>query len=334
MALRFVDSCGDHYSTAQPGRKWNITSGPGTVQAGGGRRGTNGLSLANTVIFGKVLDAQATWIVGMSLKLATMATFGTGTLIALYDNATEQMSLRMDAAGHLIASRAGATLGTSVAVFTVGEHYLEFKVLISDTVGTYEIRLDGVNVLSGSAADTKNTANATADTIRFGDSFLNSTPVMDDVYICDGTGARNNNFLGDVRVDCLFPSGAGANTGLTPNTGTNFGAVDETTANDDTDYVSSAVVGTKDTYAFGDLSHNPVSVFGVQVVMTAKKDDAGARSIASVTRSAGADTDGASQAVSTAYTMYREIIEQNPNGPADWTKTTVNAAEWGAKVAA
>lgn len=336
MALRFIDSGGDYYSTAQILRKWpgGATTG-GSVNAAGGRRGTNGLNMTNAT-YHKPLDAQGTWICGLAFLLDN-APFNAGlVLIALYDGVTEQMSLRVElTSAKLIVSRNGTTLATSAAALSLDVfNYIEFKVLISDTVGTYEVRVNGVNVLSGSGADTKFTANATADSVRFSVAGTNGTNIADDIYICDGTGAANNNFLGDVRVDAKFPDGAGNSTGMTPSAGSNFQCVDETTANDDTDYVQSDVATTKDTYTFGDITHVPVAIFGVQINMTARKDDAGARSIASVVRSGGADTDGATQALSTTYAQYQQIIEKDPNTAAAWTKTALNAAEFGAKVAA
>jgi hypothetical protein len=68
--------------------------------------------------------------------------------------------------------------------------------------------------------------------------------------------------------------------------------------------------------------------------MIAKKDDSGTRSICSVTRSGGSDTDGATQALSTSYLCYREISVTDPNTAAAWTRANLNSAEFGVKVAA
>jgi len=199
------------------------------------------------------------------------------------------------------------------------------------------VRVNGVNILSGAGVDTQNTANAAAD--RFVVDGFGITAAggqcYDDLYVCDGTGSSNNNFLGDVRIDAKFPTGAGNSTQFTPSAGSNFQCVDDNPPNDDIDHVESANVGDKDTYAFGTLvSHTPLSIFGVQVNMHAKKDDAGARSIASVVRSGGSDTDGAAQPLGTTYANLRQMVEQDPNTAAPWTKVNLNASEFGPKVAA
>lgn len=336
MALRFIDSGGDYYSTAQIGRKWpgGATTG-GSINAAGGRRGSNGLNMTNAT-YHKPLDAQGTWIVGLALLMDQAPFNSTCIPIALYDGVTEQLSLRLEAVtAKLIVSRNGTTLATSAAGLTLDVfNYIEFKAVISDAAGSYEVRVNGVNVLSASSVDTKNTANATADNVRFSVAGTNGTNIADDIYICDGTGAANNNFLGDVRVDAKLPDGAGTHTDFTPSAGSNFQCVDENPATDDTDYVQSTTVNHVDTYTFGDITHIPVAIFGVQVIMTARKDDAGVRSIAGKALSGGTMGTGATQALATTYTQYREIFENDPNTAAAWTKTALNAAEFGIEVAA
>jgi hypothetical protein len=133
-----------------------------------------------------------------------------------------------------------------------------------------------------------------------------------------------------------MPSADGANTALTPSTGTAHAAlVDDNPANDDTDYNQSSNVGDKDTYDMAALSGNWASIKAVQVLMEARKDDAGARSICSVTRSGGTDYDGAAQGLTTSYMYYTEILQNDPATSAAWAnKAAVDAAEFGMKVQA
>jgi len=333
MALRFVDSF-DHYSAAQWLRRYS--SGSGIVIEAGGRRGTNGVRVNHLCSFGKVLDAQATWIVGFAYNFGGAMFTGPATLWAWQDAGTPQCDLRLNTNLTLSVTRNGTVLGTSVAILSAGNSYIEFKATIGNA-GSYEVRVNGVNILSGAGVDTQNTANAAAD--RFVVDGFGITAAggqcYDDLYVCDGTGSSNNNFLGDVRIDAKFPTGAGNSTQFTPSAGSNFQCVDDNPPNDDIDHVESANVGDKDTYAFGTLvSHTPLSIFGVQVNMHAKKDDAGARSIASVVRSGGSDTDGAAQPLGTTYANLRQMVEQDPNTAAPWTKVNLNASEFGPKVAA
>jgi hypothetical protein len=341
MTLRFTDSF-DHYAAATSADmlvKWNNASGAGNVviQAATGRRGTQALKLNATATVTKTLDAQATCIIGFSFNAPTLPGADAAILIFL-DAGVNQCDLRMRADGTLRATRNGTALGTSSSALSAGTtYYIEVKVLISDAAGTFEVRVNGSNTgwLALTSQDTKNTANATAN--QFSLSGPVTGTLFDDLYVCDSAGSTNNNFLGDIRVDAYVPSGNGNSSqlvGSDSNSVDNYLLVDEALYNTDTDYVQSATAAQKDTYAFTDMSHTPASIFGLQVNMIGKKDDSGNRSICSVIRSGGADTDGTSQALSTTYVDYMQVSETDPNTAAAWTKTNLNSAEFGVKVAA
>jgi hypothetical protein len=342
MTLRFVDSF-DHYSTADILLKWSASSGTPSIGASG-RRSTNAIRLPNNSASPSsvqmTFDNQATWIVGFALSINTTITSSSTQLCALLDAGTQQCELRINADNTLSVTRNATVLGTSVSpVSTGGFNYIEFKVTISDAGGAYEVRVNGANVLSASSVDTKNTSNASANIVRIGTTSTlsgGSTVVFEDLYICDGSGSVNNNFLGDVRVDCYMPNGNGNSSQLVGSDGNstdNYLLVDEASQNGDTDYVQSATVNQKDTYAITDIAHTPTSIFGTQLNIIAKKDDSGTRSICAVCRSGGTDYDGDTQALSTSYLDYRQVREVDPATSAAWTKTNLNAAEFGVKVA-
>lgn len=341
MALRFIDSF-DHYASADILQKWSTTAG-GTAPTivASGRRSTSCLRISGAVSSGiiKTFDSQATWVIGCAMNISVAPGVAI-QLITCMDAGTEHLRLRLNTDGTISVLRGGSTvLSTSVTPVTFGSFfYLEWKFTINDTTGSYDVRFNGASITSGTGADTRNGANSTANQIQFrGASTPGGNYDIDDVYICDGTGSANNDFLGDVRVDCYMPSGNGNSSQLTGSDGNstdNYQLVDEVSQNGDTDYVYSATVNQKDTYAYTDMSHTPTSIFGLQINMTAKKDDSGTRSIAAVTRSGGTDTDGTSQALSTSYICYREVSEVDPNTAAAWTRTNLNNAEFGVKVAA
>lgn len=339
MTLRFVDSF-DHYATADVLLKYTSSSGTPTISASNGRRSTSSFRTTSTGVLIKTIDAQATWVVGFSFRTAALPSANPLTILELRDAGTVQVDVRINTDGTMTVTRNGTTLSTSASAVSAGTtYYCEFKATISDAAGSYSLRINGAVFTSGSGVDTKNTANATANQIAIGaaQNRAQGNFDIDDLYICDGAGSSNNDFLGDVRVDCYMPSGNGNSSQLAGSDGNstdNYALVDEASQNGDTDYVQSATVNQKDTYDFTDMSHTPASIFGVQVNMVAKKDDSGNRSICAVTRSGGSDTDGATQALSTSYVVYTEIRETDPNTAAAWTRTNLNNAEFGVKVAA
>jgi hypothetical protein len=343
MALRHVDSF-DHYATAQINRKYTSSEGvTPTISAGNGRRGTASLRLnsANVVNVTKGFDSQATWIVGFAFRIAIYSGSGTAAIMAVLDGASIQTDVRLNIDGSLSVTRNATVLSSTAAgiISAASTHFIELKVTIGNA-GSYELRVNGATVTSGSGVDTQNTANATGNVIRLGSgtsSTVWTNADYDDLYICDGTGATNNDFLGDVRVDAFFPNGNGNSSQLLGSDGNstdNYLLVDETSPNDDTDYVQSATATEKDTYAFSDMAHSPPAIYGLQINMQANKTDAAFRSIQSVIRSGGSDNDGTAKPMASSYLNYTQISETDPATAAAWTQTNFNAAEFGVKVAA
>lgn len=239
----------------------------------------------------------------------------------------EGPNLRVNASGILEAYRGTTLLGTaSHAALTTGVwHYAEMKSVISDAAGTFEIWLDGIQVLNLTSVDTKPSTNATMDRMYFGgkgDTSSAKDRYFDDMYAADGT------LHGDCKVVAFFPSGAGNTTQWTPLSGANYTNVDEQAFNDDTDYNSSSTATQKDTFALPDTS-GIASVKAVRVVAVARKDDAGTREIAIVTRSGGTDYESANMALTSSYAPYGVIHDTNPNGGGAWTTGAVDAMEIG-----
>jgi hypothetical protein len=151
----------------------------------------------------------------------------------------------------------------------------------------------------------------------------------------DHYSSINNSFLGDVRVDTVRPSGVGNYSEFSKQgSASNWDNLDDTTIDSDSTYNYSNTVGQRDTLDCGNLPAITGSIFGVQVNMAARKDDAGGRTLRSLTRVSGTDYEGTSQNVGTDYRVYRQVIEQNPNTSATWTESEINTAEFGYKVQA
>jgi len=337
MALLFVDGF-DHYAFADKLTKWTslVSSNQGSMATG--RFGTGQLALVGAGatqncgwIKQNLVGTNATWVVGFAWQ-ATI--FGANTVVRLFDTGgTAHLELRTVAGGQITVCRNGTVLATSATVFATNTwYYLELKGLIDDA-GSYEFRVDGVTNLSGSA-DTRNAGVTNCGGLCIGStSGGQNHQRFDDLYLLDGAGsAPNNDFLGDVRVTAIMPSGDGNSSqwvGSDGNSVNNSLLVDETTPAT-ADYVESSVVGDKDTYAFGDIASSG-TVYGVQFAPYAAKTDAGSRSIVSVARLSGTETDGSVKALSVSPGYLLDIRETKPGGGA-WTASDINSAEFGIKV--
>ena len=204
--------------------------------------------------------------------------------------------------------------------------YLEIKYTTS--TGACEVRVDGVSVLTGTLPTTSTVSSVSYPNQPNGQcQFL-----IDDIYVVDTTGSRNNDYLGDVRVNTLLPTADGTYQDMTPSTGTaHYSLVNEVSPNT-TNYVSSAIAGTKDSYQFADLGSGTGGVFGLRVTSYAHKDSTGTAGLRNIARVNGADYDGANIApLSVSWTATSEMWENNPATGAQWEASDINSAEFGVK---
>lgn len=346
MACLFMDSF-DHYGDASLGLKWSgaaLAQASSGIAAGYGRNGTAGFrsqgwggSAADYAW--KVLPGDfAALVVGTAMRMSVLTV--AQPRLRLLDTGTVQMQVWTDALGRFAVYRGGTLLATDPTPRSTGTYYyVELKVVFATgATGSYELRVNGQTALLQTNIQTAASPNAYAnklDTLVGGGGGAGATDI-DDLYIFDTSGTANNDFAGDVTVQCLFPDGDGADLQWTPSTGTtHYDLVDDPTPNDDADYVSDAAAGDRDTYTFGDLRAATGSVLAVQVLIYARKDDAGTRQIAPVVRIAATNYDGATLPnLGTTYTWSPAIYETSPATSTSWTVAEVNAAEFGVKLVA
>lgn len=336
MTLLFMDGF-DHYATADITKKWT-TASIGSIASTSGRRGGGAVSLnSGTQSLSKAITSSGTVIIGFAFKTTTSTSV---KLLTLFESTTAHITLQWNA-GYLKVYRGtdgGTLLGTGTTSVTASSYtYVEIKAKINDTTGTIDVYINGVADagLALSGIDTRNGGTAgTIDSVTFYNANTSQTGYIDDIYICNNSGATNNSFLGDCRIDTILPSGDGNYTDFTPSTGTaHYALVDESTPNT-TDYNSSATSGNRDSYTFPDLAGlSSQTVYGIQINAAALKSDAGARSLGTMSRLSSTDKDGAGAALGTSQAYVSEIQETDPASAA-WTEANVNAAEFGVKVTA
>lgn len=318
------------------GSSSSISSAAARNGGGGARGGTNGFRYASISA-----NEHATFIVGAAFRRNSTLSSSPGLFTFSSDgNATTHITVGVDNSGKLYVKR-GSSTGTSLGTesgFTLGLanvwHYVEAKITLSDTVGVAVVRVDESIVINLSAQDTKNAGTKTVfDNIMVFDGGGALTIDCDDFYICNGAGSVNNDFMGDIKIETLYPNGNGNSSqlvGSDADSTNNYQLVDETPPNT-TDYVGSATTDQKDTYAYGNTTIAG-NVKGIQVNTYAQKTDAGARSFCPVIRRSSTDYDGTDTPVGTGFAIYEQLYENDPSTSAAWTTTNVDAAEFGVKV--
>lgn len=163
-------------------------------------------------------------------------------------------------------------------------------------------------------------------------SLTNTT--FDDYYICDGSGALNNTFLGPCRTLASNPNGDNSVNWSTvyPADGVHYTKEDDgATADDDTTYVEDATTGHRDLFDYAAVTVL-TSIHGVAINTTCKVTDVNAVDLKTVAVS-GANEVTATQTISaTDYTTVSHISETDPNTSAAWDVTALDAAQFGFEV--
>ncbi len=326
MSLLFCDSFDGYTTAAQAVLKWGAGTGGTPGASGTGRNGSQCLPLGGLDIK-KTITARATGVVGVAFKPTNSPT--EGYVFRLMDGTTEQISVRWVSATKKLKVCRGATLlatgTTDVPLNTYA--YVELKATIA-TVGTYELHLNGATEIASSSGNTQASGNASFNGVWLDTASDAWTAHFDDFYIDTDT------FLGDVRIECLFPTSDGATSAWTPSAGTtHYTLVDDTSPNGDTDYVSSGAVGQVDTWGYGNLASVTGTVKGIQVVASVKKDLANPRTVAPVLRIGGTDYVQADlPALTTTYQLLTVPVAVSPATSSAFTISEINAMEAGCKV--
>jgi len=345
--LRFIDGF-KHYGTADVSKKWTNTSNVTVANTGGPTGG--GYMYWNQIascFVRQAFDEQRTWVFGFRHRWsgwqATGVLFGGNDILHFIGYGSgPQVEVSCDVDGRLAVSSGHGTTWTPAPVLSAGVwKYIELKVFISTAAGTIDIRVDGEDVINLTGINTNplGVSAQTSTAIGIGQGQLNrpsglTGPLYTDVYICDGQGSLNNDFLGDLEVQTLYPMGAGNNSQWTPTAGANWEDVDDPAANGDTDYVYASVVGDVDTYTYTDMTGVSGTIAGIQHNIFTRKASAGTVRIASVSRPNATDYDGEAETLSVSYRNLMSIEETNPETGIPWTVSQVNGAQFGQKVVA
>lgn len=348
MALRWIEGFDWLGSTGMTGAalqaelqekytQADMTNFSPTSTTGVGRGGGVALEwgISSAQHFTKALDNQSAWIVGFALRTHSSA-HAQRSILQFWDAGAVQCALQVTTGGNLAFYRglASLNLGTSAFALALNQwYYIEVKVTIHSTAGAVEVRVNGSPVLTVVGVDTQQFANSFANQIDF--SSGNTGTRIDDIYICDASGTQNTDFLGEVKVERLVPTGDSGLQGWTPSDGTShFALVDETPDNADADYLESAnVPGNQDLFDYANLASLDSGIRGVQVNTLARVTDAGSIGIKTLATSGAAESEDVAQVVSdTSYRSFARVIESDPNTGALWTAASVNAAQFGIKV--
>ncbi len=359
----FGDGMGHYTATTNISKKWTtyyeatsfgngyITIGAyGRFSRSGIRIGSASRTFTGNSYLSKVLTpaSPTTVYVGVAIKLVGALTdTGATALFQILDATVEQCGMRINTDGTLSVMRGsaynGTVLGTSAQALSLNtDYWIELGVTIDNAAGVYEIKVNNASWLSGTGADTQATGAASWNQIRLGGPSHATNPASASIFIYvadfkinDGSGAQCNTFMGDLRGDVHRPTADGAHTDWTPSSGADhFAMVDDAGSDDgDTTKNTEATVNGIDSYVMENLINAGAAIHAIQVILAAKKSDAGTCELKDLLRIAAADYLGGTTLYPSAdsYADLIQIHELSPATAAAFTESEFNGMEVGAK---
>ena len=255
------------------------------------------------------------------------------TIFSLLDGDEIQASLTITPSMRLSLTQGGGGSGdpeneiarSSFSLHAGVYYYLEMKLLVSNTAGSCEVRVDGISRLTASG-DTQATDNQWINGVRFGyGAFYPWTNQgrriqFDDIYIANTNGGTYNDFVGDVRVEGIRPVGDQPTHQWTPSSGTvHFETIDDSTP-DITNYVTSDTTGDIDLFSVGNITTPSANILAISPNIYARKSNAGVARVVALVNRAGSTDVGIDNYLTQEYRYHYSDI---------WTTNPINSSAWG-----
>ena len=346
MACVWIEGFESHLNSAQMGRKYASYSG--SFASKSGRVFGTAAGLSSTLAVTPPVGSGNTFVIGYGFKyqshLASPNLNGTGWYVE--SGPDEQIHVEHESTsgvGFRWSLQSGATtIYTSPYYDFAVWHYFEWKFIVrTGTNGAWEFRHNGSTISSGTALDTADSGSDGWDTFAWRTGGNYSTAIIyDDVYVCDGTGAKNNDFLGPSVVEKVEVAAEGTTIEWTPGSGSDNAAQvddvgtsppDEVTAGG---YNLSDTNGNKDTFTMTDLTQITGTIHAVQLGVQMAMGSAGTRVVKTKYRDPDTtESDGDSHTVdSTVYDEFTQVFDVNPSSGAAWDVTDIDGGEFGVEV--
>jgi hypothetical protein len=213
------------------------------------------------------------------------------------------------------------------------------KVYIHDSNGTVEIRIEGETDVDLSSIDTCNGSNAYVACVdlRGLHSYLHTW--WSDFWLVDLSGSRNNDWLGDRRVDCIRPNANGThNDFASHDEGDSSGAagdytnVDENYSNLDTDYDYADNVGSKISYNMEPLDVLGAEINAIKTIATARREGVGYKKMKTFNIINSVEDSGDEFTLLSSYRTDIKMDELNPNDSSAFDENDIATIEAGIEI--
>lgn len=339
MSLIFTEGFEDGVQSS----RWNYGAwdDPGNVAYGRNGKGgffNSGVNLGYNI---PVADQHDTLVWGFAKKTTAYHNSGNGNIWGFFSDAGATQHVRLQWAintGQLSLWYGPTAAGVIYDFLPNVWYYIEIKARLHDTLGFVEVRVNGISVYSVTNVDTKNGGTKTVfDHLRVSTS--NISPVRrnmqwDDMYMLNGAGSVNTDFLGDIAIETLFPNGNGDSSdfiGSDGNSVDNYLLVDEASP-DYSDWAGGTAVGAKDLYQMQNPARTAGPVHGAIITAFTVNGDSGPRSLRTIAKLGSTIANGDSTALVTTPSIQKQVIETDFDAGGALTIGDIQSIQVGAEI--
>lgn len=346
MAIIFIDGF-DHYTTTTSTSANSVMSTPYSFPGG-----TNAKLNTATLTSGMALAAGTGG--GRPVDFILPSTYNSGTLgfgcHVYYDannsddrgagflaSTTVRFAWRIDGADGTLYLQQPIS-GTAVNCGVLAEntlYFIELKaVMAGSSGGSVSLQVNGVTKGTITGITTNNLG---IDRLTLGYPYAGSTGWQinfDNLFIWDGTGSINNDWIGERNVVTLYPNADTAQADWALSTGSDgYDLVDDVPPNDTT-FLSSATVDDESQFGLQNLTNTGVNITAVQATARADKADTGDASLKVGIIETGGMTDYPASGTVLIQDQFKYVFhvsETNPATSVAWTSADLAAALIGIK---
>lgn len=349
MALLWLEGFEGGVNATDWARKYDVQSGGIGTQPGrwGGvalRFDTNPGAEFRTRDLGNKNNA----VMGCNFFCRDAVTNGEQKLFALMDAGGEQIALYwlQSTAGKVIfrVKRGSTVIGTTTNFWATGWWTLVEWSVVLDTTGSngsVEVKINGISELLVTGIDTTAIASLVWNRAYFASSSGSAGGTVgqvDDIYVLDSSGAKNNTYLGEHAIEAAVPNGNGNrnqwDTGPTPGSGNHWTFIQESAVDDDTSFllIHSTDDNKVELFAMADATFLTDPVYGLFLEYDMRMDTGGSDNAQPKFRNGGG-TEAAGTPVTinqiSSYKRFIEIFENDPTIAGAWTVANWNAMQVG-----
>jgi hypothetical protein len=217
-------------------------------------------------------------------------------------------------------------------------NYVEMKATAHSSNGSVEVRVNSCPVINLTGIKTDFDSNGYYPTVWMGNDEYprgNINATFDDFYLCDGSGNRNNDFLGPLTtVATLFPDGDDSTNFATTGNANHATHYEHVTGNGprwDTDYIQDDTTGNRDIFTM-DNTPNYTEINGL-ITWSLSEGITSNTDYSQVLISGNTENQSSNFTAEDGEKItHKTVWEEDPNTSNQWTLSSVNSIKYGVEV--